>query len=246
MKQLHMKPAEWFAEWFDTPYYHVLYKDRNDADAQLFIRNIAKFLAIPKTASILDMPCGKGRHGIYLNSLGYSVTGADLSENSIRAAKRFENPSLRFVVKDMRTPLHEKYDVILNLFTSFGYFNSDFDDLRVLKNVKEGLREKGVLVLDFLNVVHAKNTLIPFETKTVDGIEFNIHREIDGGFILKHISFQDLGTDYAFTEKVKFLEAEKFQSLFNAAGLKIKHLFGDYQLSKFCRETSERLILVAS
>ena len=114
-----MKKTDWFTDWFNTSYYHILYKDRNDEDAQLFMRNITEFLKLQKTSHILDLPCGKGRHSIYLNSLGYKVTGADLSKNSILAAKKFENDSLHFDVQDMRKPISNTYNAIFNLFTSF-------------------------------------------------------------------------------------------------------------------------------
>jgi SAM-dependent methyltransferase len=137
----------------------------------------------------------------------------------------------------MRKPFIEKYDAIFNLFTSFGYFENDIDDILVLKNIKNGLKQNGFIVLDFLNVVHVKNNLVTEEIKTVAGIKFNLQREITDGFILKHISF---------TEKVKYLDLEKFETYFSAAGLKINHIFGNYQLSKFNSETSDRLIFVAS
>ena len=241
-----MKKTDWFTDWFNTSYYHTLYKDRNDADAQLFIRNITSFLKIPNPSHILDLPCGKGRHSIYLNSLGYNVTGADLSENSILFAKKFENDMLHFQIKDMRKPFTEKYDAIFNLFTSFGYFENDNDDVLVLKNIKNGLKQNGCIVLDFLNIVHVKNNLVTEEIKTVDGIKFNLQREITDGFILKHISFNDKGISHSFTEKVKYLDLEKFETYFSAAGLKINHIFGNYQLSKFNSDTSDRLIFVAS
>ena len=144
-----MKKTDWFTDWFNTSYYHTLYKDRNDADAQLFIRNITSFLKIPNPSHILDLPCGKGRHSIYLNSLGYNVTGADLSENSILFAKKFENDTLHFQIKDMRKPFTEKYDAIFNLFTSFGYFENDNDDVLVLKNIKNGLKKNGLCSIRF-------------------------------------------------------------------------------------------------
>jgi len=241
-----MKKTDWFTDWFNTSYYHILYKNRNDEDAQLFMRNITKFLQLSTNSHILDLPCGKGRHSIYLNSLGYKVTGADLSENSINHAKNFENNSLNFAVKDMRKPLSQSYDAIFNLFTSFGYFENDEDDILVLENIKNGLKEHGVMVLDFLNVVNVKKHLITKEIKTVDGITFRIEREIKNGFILKHISFTDKGQDHSYTEKVKYIDLEKFQTYFNSVGLKINHIFGDYQLSEFQPESSNRLIIVAS
>ena len=130
--------TDWFTAWFNTPYYHILYKNRNDEDAQFFMRNLTNFLALAKNAHILDLPCGKGRHSVYLNSLGYTVTGGDLSENSINHAKNFENETLYFEVFDMRKPIKNTYDAIFNLFTSFGYFDEDEEDITVLKNQKRG------------------------------------------------------------------------------------------------------------
>ncbi|WP_420553671.1 class I SAM-dependent methyltransferase [Tenacibaculum aiptasiae] len=240
-----MNTTDWFTSWFDTPYYHILYKHRNDADAQFFMRNITSFLNLPKSSHIADLPCGKGRHSVYLNSLGYKVTGGDLSSNSIKHAKQFENDTLHFEVWDMRTPLENKYDAVFNLFTSFGYFDDDKEDITILKSLKNGLKENGVVVLDFLNVEKVKNSLIKEETKSIDGIDFNIKKEIKDGFILKHISFFADDKQHSYTEQVKFLTLDKMQSYFENAGLKIKHVFGDYSLNKFNPTTSDRLILVA-
>ena len=241
-----MNKSDWFTDWFNTSYYHTLYKDRNDIDAQLFIRNIIDFLKIPLTSHLLDLPCGKGRHSIFLNSLGYKVTGADLSQNSIKAAKIHENSTLDFKLKDMRKPFELKYDAVFNLFTSFGYFENDEDDILVLENIKKGLNKNGLLILDFLNVVTVKNNLVKKEVKTVDNITFNIQREIKNGFILKHISFYDKGIKHAFLERVKYIDLKKFETYFSEAGLRIHHVFGDYHLSKFNPNTSKRLIFVVS
>ena len=240
-----MKNTDWFTSWFNTSYYHILYKDRNEQDARLFMQNITRFLKLPKEAHIVDLPCGKGRHSVYLNSLGYRVTGGDLSENSIQYAQQFENDRLNFKIKDMRLPFNHQYDAVFNLFTSFGYFETDEEEIRVLKNIKEGLKENGVLVLDFLNVVNVRDHLVQKEVKTVEGIDFHIKREIKDGFILKHISFEDKGVGHSYTEHVKYLDLEKFKEYFITAGLNIIHIFGDYQLFPYNENNSERLILVA-
>lgn len=241
-----MKETDWFTSWFNTPYYHILYKDRNDVDAQIFMRNITTFLELSKESHIADIPCGKGRHSVYLNSLGYTVTGGDLSENSIAYAKQFENDTLRFLVKDMRMPIKNKYNAIFNLFTSFGYVEDDAEDILILKNMKNGLKDNGVLVLDFLNVEKVRQSIVANEVKIVDGIIFSIQREIVNGFILKHISFEINGESHTYTERVKYIDLDKMQSYFVAAGLKVNHIFGDYELSPFDTNTSNRLILVAS
>jgi SAM-dependent methyltransferase len=240
-----MEKTDWFTSWFDTPYYHILYKDRNDKDAQVFMRNITSFLKLSTGSHIADIPCGKGRHSVYLNSLGYTVVGADLSENSIAHAKQFENDSLRFLVKDMRQPLKNKYDAIFNLFTSFGYVEDDAEDILILQNLRNGLKEDGVLVLDFLNVEKVRQTIVQNEVKIVDGIIFSIRREIVNGFILKHISFHADGKDHAYTEQVKYIDLDKMKSYFSTVGLQIQHVFGDYELNEFNTNTSNRLILVA-
>ncbi|WGH76641.1 class I SAM-dependent methyltransferase [Tenacibaculum tangerinum] len=240
-----MNTTDWFTSWFNTPYYHILYKHRNDADAQFFMRNITSFLQLPKSSTIVDLPCGKGRHSVYLNSLGYDVVGGDLSKNSIAYAKQFENDTLHFEVWDMRKTIEGRYDAIFNLFTSFGYFEDDEEDIAVLRNIKNGLKENGVFVLDFLNVEKVKNTLVKEEVKTIDGIEFNIQKEIKDGFILKHISFFADGKAHSYTERVKFLTLEKLQSYFDRVGFKITEIFGDYQLNAFNASLSDRLIIVA-
>ncbi|WP_422090917.1 class I SAM-dependent methyltransferase [Tenacibaculum ovolyticum] len=240
-----MKTTDWFTSWFDTSYYHTLYKHRNDADAQFFMRNITSFLKLPASSHIADLPCGKGRHAVFLNSLGYKVTGGDLSSNSIKHAKKSENESLNFEVWDMRDPIKHKYDAIFNLFTSFGYFDDDNEDIAILKSIKNGLNENGVFVLDFLNVEKVKATLVTEEVKTIDAIEFHIKREIKNGFILKHISFIADEKNHTYTEQVKFLTLDKMQTYFKESNLKIKHVFGDYGLNNFDKNTSDRLILIA-
>lgn len=238
------KSESWFESWFDTPYYHILYKDRDYAEAQLFMDNITNYLNLPEEAKILDLACGKGRHSIYLNQLGYDVTGADLSENSIAEAKKSENEKLHFVVHDMRKPCNEKYDAILNLFTSFGYFENDSDNLKTLKAIKDSLTEFGFAVIDFMNVHQVMNNLVPEEVKTVDGIDFNIKRFHLDGYIHKEIDFEDKGEKFHFTEKVRALTLEDFENLMEEAGIYLLDIFGDYKLKKFHKNESERLIMI--
>lgn len=235
---------EWFQDWFDTKYYHILYQDRNDEEAQLFMRNLTISLNLKKGSKLLDLPCGKGRHSIYLNSLGFNVTGADLSKNSIKHAKKFENDSLRFEVHDMREPFKTKFDAILNLFTSFGYFDQDEMNIEVLKNLKNGLSQNGVLVIDFMNVNLVEKDLIKEEIVFKNEIEFHINRSIENGFIKKDIRFKADNIDHHHTEYVRFISLDTFKRYIKDTNLKLKHTFGDYNLNVFDHENSNRLILV--
>ena len=234
----------WFASWFDTPYYHILYKDRNYREAQVFMDNLTHYLNLPEKAKVLDLACGKGRHSIYLNQLGFDVVGADLSENSIASAKTNENKNLHFQVHDMREPFNMKFDAIFNLFTSFGYFEKEEDNLLTLKAIKDSLTEYGFAVIDFMNVTQVLENLVPEEVKTVENIDFHIKRYHKDGHIYKEIDFEDKGEKFHFTERVRAFTLEDFEKMMEEAGIFLLDIFGDYKLKKFHKKESERLIMI--
>lgn len=234
----------WFASWFDTTYYHLLYKDRNDHEAELFMTHLTKFLNLPEHGTILDLACGKGRHAKYLNSLSYNVTGVDLSENSILTAKKYENESLKFYVHDMRMPYTQQFDAVFNLFTSFGYFDDEIDNLKTLKAIQQSLNETGFGVIDFMNVDYIIENLVAQEIKTVDHIDFHIKRFVKNGFIYKEIRFEDAGESHFYTEKVQAITLKDFENYFEQVGINLLSIFGDYKLNPFYTKTSKRLILL--
>ena len=234
----------WFSTWFDTPYYHILYKNRNDEEAQTFMDNITHYLNMPENGTILDLACGKGRHSIYLNKLGYNVTGVDLSENSIAIAKESSNETLQFKTHDMREPMNETYDAVFNLFTSFGYFDSHQDNIKTLKAIKESINEYGFGVIDFFNADFIIENLVAEETKEIDGITFHIKRNVENKKIIKEIRFEDKGESFFFTEKVSAFTLADFEAMMEEAGIYLLEIFGDYKLRKFYKSQSERLILL--
>ena len=87
--------------WFNSSYYHILYKNRDYNEAEHFINNLIIKLNLKKNSKILDLACGSGRHSIYLNKKGMNVKGYDNSENNIKKAKKFENSSLSFELKEI-------------------------------------------------------------------------------------------------------------------------------------------------
>jgi SAM-dependent methyltransferase len=180
---------QWYASWFDTSFYHILYKDRGHDEAQAFMANLTAYLNLPEDGTILDLACGKGRHSVYLNSIGYDVTGVDLSENSIEHAKQFENDTLHFEVHDMCKAYPKQFDAVFNLFTSFGYFENEEDNLSTIKAIKAELNETGFGVIDFMNVDYVIANLVPEDSKTIEGIKFNQKRYVKDGFIVKDIKF---------------------------------------------------------
>jgi len=235
---------QWYASWFDSPFYHILYKDRDHTEAQHFMDNLTDYLNIPEHGEILDLACGKGRHSIYLNSLGYRVTGVDLSENSIEYAKQFENETLQFDVHDMCKPYKQKFDAVFNLFTSFGYFENEEDNLNTIKAISADLNETGFGVIDFLNSNYVLDNLVGENVKTVEGIDFHQKRSLVDGYIVKDISFSVEGENYQFQERVRAFTLEDFEALFEKAGVYLLDVFGDYKLKKFDPKTSERLVMI--
>jgi len=236
--------TEWYASWFDSPYYHILYKDRDYKEAQSFMDSLTNYLNLPENGSILDLACGRGRHSIYLSTLGYRVTGVDLSESSIAYAKKFENDSLQFQKHDMTQAYPKKFDAVFNLFTSFGYFEDESYNLKTIQAISQELNETGFGVIDFMNVPKVLDGLIEEEVKTVENIDFMLKRRYDDEAIIKDISFETPKGSYSFTERVKALHLEDFKDMFDQAGVHLLDIFGDYQLGKYHKSNSERLIMI--
>lgn len=236
---------KWFQYWFNSPYYHILYSQRNDEEAEFLIDNLSVYLTPKKESKILDIACGRGRHAIYLNKKGYDVTGIDLSEQSIKYAQQFENKNLHFFVHDMRKLSFINYfDFALNLFTSFGYFESEKDHVNALKAFRKGLKPDGTLVIDYFNTQKIIKNLTQQETKTIDGIEFHLHKFVVEGKIIKHINFEHKLKTFAFEERVQAFLLADFERMLTKSGLTITATFGSYALDAFDETKSDRLILV--
>ena len=229
-------------DWFDSDYYHVLYKHRDYNEARNFIDNIIEYLDLKKGSKILDLACGIGRHSIYLDKIGFKVIGTDKSPNNIKKAKASYNQSLSFLQMEMIDDTNHKYDVIFNLFTSFGYVNHDYN-LKTIKNIERQLKDDGTVIVDFMNTLFVKKNLVIEETKVIDDLSFKIKRKSDGKHIYKEIKFHDK-KNYFFQEKVMDLSLKDFENYLIKYNLKIIKTFGDYNLNEFDIENSERLIMV--
>ena len=237
---------EWFSTWFDSPYYHILYHQRDRGEAEQFITNLNGLLKPKKGLKVLDLACGRGRHCISLNKLGLDVTGIDISETSIAAAQQENNEMLEFLVHDMRDPFRTNYfDIILNLFTSFGYFKTKKENLKVIRNVRQMLKPGGKFVLDFMNIHHVIKNLVTNEQVHAGGIDFFIRREISEERIIKKIDFETDGVKHEFREQVQLIGPDEIRYWLEDSGLKVIHSRGDHDLHEFDIDNSPRIILVA-
>jgi len=236
---------EWFGIWFNSPYYHLLYKHRDHEEAQAFITNLSTVLNFRSGQKALDIACGKGRHSIYLNQMGLDVTGIDLSPENIKHAQKFENEGLRFYVHDMRKVFREdQFDLAFNLFTSFGYFDTHDEHKTAVLAASKALNNGGKMVIDFLNSNRVIERLVPLEAKEIEGVQFRIERHYQDGIIIKKIEVTDGKKQFEFVEQVQAIKKFEFMRYFVDAGLKLIGNYGDYDLNPFNSRTSSRMIFV--
>lgn len=239
-----MKP--WYHSWFNSPYYHLLYKERDSKEAEFFLDNLIDKLALGKGSNIVDIACGKGRHSVYLNKKGFNVTGIDLSNESIKYCKQFENETLEFFEHDMRTAFRIKYfEVAINLFTSFGYFEKQHDNLLSIRSAAASLKKDGIFVLDYFNSHKVLMTLPSAFSKNLGKIDFVFEKKAVDGKVIKSIKVNDSGREFLFEESVWLYTKEDFEKMLDECGLKVKFTYGDYSLNDFNQEKSDRLILVS-
>lgn len=236
----------WYEEWFDREEYELVYRDRNKADAARLIDLLEQVVRPASRASILDVACGRGRHARLLAERGYEITGLDLAERALTTARRRavdEGLDIEFVQADMRTFRFDRsFDGAVNLFTSFGYFEADSDHDRVIRNISHVLKPGGWFVQDFLNVSYAKDTLVPEDERTENGVHIRQQRWISDNRLNKRIVIEKNDEPHVFTESVRLLTLEDFERMYEAAGLTLFEVYGDYEGGPYTSD-SPRLLM---
>ena len=242
------KKENWFQDWFNSPYYHKLYADRDEREAGDFIEALLNHLRPPADARMLDVACGRGRHAKILASKGYDVTGIDLAPANIDYALRSAGDQLQFYQQDMRMPFWINYfDYAFNFFTSFGYFKTEREHVTAIRNISHSLRNRGVFVLDYLNAEWVQERLVPASEKKKGSVTFLLTRWSDKTHFYKSIRIRDtdLPEELEFIERVARFSLDDFEKMFQANSLIIQEVFGDYQLQAYEPKRSPRLILIA-
>jgi SAM-dependent methyltransferase len=237
----------WFQDWFSSPYYGLLYRHRNDDEAHFFIQNLVEKNILRRGDEVLDLACGNGRHSRYLAEMGLKVSGIDLSPEQIGEAQEHSAAGISYFVGDMRSfSLGISFDVIVNFFTSFGYFDTREENLQVLSCVREHLRTGGIFVLDYFNADLVSAGLPVSGETTIESIRIAYNKHAVGNMVVKDIDVEDGGEHHYFREKVQLIGISDFSALLDEAGFEVLHTFGAYSLEPFEAGKSDRLILIAT
>jgi len=243
-----METHPWFKDWFNSPYYHQLYFNRDEQEAAIFIDALIDHLKPSPGALMLDVACGKGRHAFHLAQQGFDVTGIDLSEDSIKEALLQQSENLHFYMHDMRLPFWiNYYDYAFNFFTSFGYFATRREHDSAIRTIAQSLKQEGCFVMDYLNVHYAEDHLVHQYDKEIDGINYFITKWFDETHFYKKITVEDevLQEPLIYQEKVAKFSLGDFTEMFAYQGLQIQEVFGDYNFGKYDVKKSPRLIMIA-
>lgn len=235
--------SEWFESWFGEEYV-ALYPHRDEAEADRAVGLIASTLGSRPVKRVLDLACGSGRHARYLGARWWT-SGVDLSEVLLRMAQLDGVPA-RLVRADMRSlPYRDaSFDLVVNLFTSFGYFETDAEHEQVMRDLARVTNPGGTFVLDFFNAAEVQLNLVPYDEASIAGRHVEQRRAVtpDGRFVVKHIAIADEGKE--FVERVRLFTKGELVTMLVRAGFSIERSYGDYS-GEPLSDNSPRVILFA-
>lgn len=242
-----MSEKNWYEKWFSNKYYLEIYSHRDEKEARDIINLIQRTVPLNTNSKVLDVCCGAGRHSIELARRGYNVTGFDLSPYLISQAKESltraeeKNLSVEFMIKDMKDfSFGNVFDMVINVFTSFGYFETDDDNFKVFENVYKSLRQGGYFVFDFINPDNLAKTLVAETEDVYEGVKVLQRRRIENKFVFKDIYIGD----EKYTERLRLYNSDDINSVFISSGFNVLHTFGDYYGNVFDRDNSKRMVYI--
>jgi ubiquinone/menaquinone biosynthesis C-methylase UbiE len=236
----------WYQESFGNDYL-IVYKHRDLQGAYHEVKKMMDWLQLPQGAEVLDLCCGMGRHSMALTEFGYKVTGMDLSEVLLNEARRLDvNRQVDWHLGDMRkVPLDRPFAAVVNLFTSFGYFEDEQENKSVLHEIHRLLQPGGKFIIDYMNPPFVAANLITASERYVDGLHIREARSIEDGFVRKRITISECGApDRHYSEQVKLYDEASFIRMLNQAGLQLDEVYGGYDGHAYDPERSPRMIFL--
>ena len=240
---------DWYEKWFGKEYV-LVYQHRNESEAKQQVSFLLDHINISQDAKILDLCCGNGRHAIELKKLGYDVLGVDLSSDllDIARSKASENDlDLKLYRCDMREiPYEDEFDLIVQFFTSFGYFETDAENQKVLSAISKALKKEGQFMIDYMNPDYVASNLVEKDEKQVsDDIKLIQERWIENSRVNKKITMIRNGETSYYNESVRMYALQEIKAMLDQVGLRLVHTYGDFDGSEYNKD-SPRMILIGN
>ncbi|GAB4237371.1 MAG: class I SAM-dependent methyltransferase [Chlamydiales bacterium] len=238
--------SEWFLDWFNHDYLQ-LYAQRNAQEAALQVSFILKHVQLPLEATILDLGCGAGRHAIEMASRGFHVVGVDSStiliQQAIKIKRDHPNWDLTFLNQDLfALDLGHRFDLVMNMFTSFGYFAEDEKNAEIFKVVAKHLKKNGKFLFDYLNPKYAIEHLVPSEKVELKEKTVQITRKVENDKrIIKTIQFPHK----TYQEKVSLYSRDQIEEMMQSYGLYPIKVWNNFEGEEWSEGGERQIFLCA-
>jgi ubiquinone/menaquinone biosynthesis C-methylase UbiE len=244
--------SSWYVDFFRNDYLEVYDHQFTAERAEKEVTFAEQALQLKPASRVLDLCCGQGRHSVLLAKHGFQVTGIDLNHSYLeltQKAARAAGVELETIVADMREiPSQNRFDAIVNMYSSFGYLESEAEDSRVLESAARALKQGGRLLLDMLNREWAVANYIQNDWhKGSDGTLYVERRDLDLANSSMHVSFTIVGPDGGRRDSVghhiRLYTLTEITRLLQRAGLTFSGVFGGFDGESYAIGTRRMIVL---
>ncbi|HLV25702.1 MAG TPA: methyltransferase domain-containing protein [Gemmatimonadales bacterium] len=243
-------PSNWWASYFDDQYlleYEPLFTPERDRRE---VARLLDILGLPAGARVLDCPCGQGRHATLLAEAGFEVDGVDYSSDLLAIARKESLPrNLRYRKADMRKlPIRWKgrFDVVVNLFTSFGFFLDARDDRKVLAEFSRVLADGGRLIWHGGSRDGVMARFLERDWWQVeDGTMVAHERSFDplSGFLTVHSTWQGRKRGGEREHRIRLYTADRLAEMCASVGLVVEEAWDGWNDRPLHRRSTEMLLV---
>ena len=247
-----MSDAPWYQRFFGNDYLDVYRGHLRAEVAEREVAFVARALALEPGARVLDLCAGPGRHAVLLAERGLRVTALDLSQAYLDAAAaeaKRRGVALETVRADMRAPGFDGcFDAVINMFSSFGYLESEAEDAKVLRGVAAALRPGGRALFDLINREWVVRNQVADESHAAaDGVIHLEHRELDLAASRNHVTFVAVAPDGSRRDldghHIRLYTLTEMIGMLDGAGLRFERAYGGFDGEAYGVDT-RRMIVV--
>ncbi|MGO9058786.1 MAG: class I SAM-dependent methyltransferase [Candidatus Binataceae bacterium] len=244
--------STWYVDFFRDDYLNVYNHLFTAERAEKEVAFAQRVLDLKAGARILDLCCGQGRHSVPFARRGFQVTGLDLSRAYLELAQQSAqaaNVTLKTIEADMReVPFHDHFDAIVNMYSSFGYLESETEDLKVLESAAKAIKPGGRLMLDMLNREWAVANYVQNDWHSGDdGTLYVERRDLDLATSRMHVKFTIIGADGgrhdSIGHHIRLYTLTETTRLLQRVGLNMIGVFGGFDAEPYAIGTRRMIVL---